>query len=122
MVDFQSQYNQGYEFGKMVISYEMIVLDQVYKVKEAINNAEYDTADTQMRVLKALLGETAEYRAAIEVLNEEYNVKRQKMGEGRFQEMSKEIQKEYVIEHLEIIRELLKSRKYALIKKVDLTL
>ena len=113
----------GYEFEGFIRTFEQIVLDQLYKITQAASSREYEEADLMMDVLAALLGETKEYRAAMEVLNEEYNTTKGRLSKNDIEQMGKELHKNYVLEHMGIIRELLKSKKYiALIQKTDVLL
>ena len=121
MVDNRTSDN--YEFEGFIRTFEQIVLDQLYKITQAASSREFEDADLMMDVLAALLGETKEYQVSMEVLNEEYNTTKSNLSRTALDQLGKELHKKYVLEHMGIIRELLKSKKYiALIQKTDVLL
>lgn len=116
-----NQQDSQYDFGKNPITYEGIVLHQLFQIKEALNEGMLDKAETMLRVLKALLGETKDYKQAINLINERYFQTKSQMS-AKERENLEDFHRDYLIEHLEIIRELLKARRFALVQKTDVML
>jgi len=111
------------EFGKHIIDFKGIVLWQVAKtaaqLSEPHSPEDLDIAEYHMRVLKELLRPDGSYIDGISLLNEEYQEKTSLLSADQRKTREFELRIDYAIEHLGILMELLKRKRFAVITRAD---